>query len=132
MEDGSKEFNLEAEIALLNERIESKKKELEVARGVKPETKEVLKEVITPQIYTNTGGTVKAGGKPTTSQSSYLDDIDKESVEKVNDLIDKIQEQGVEKTISEAKKSEPFILDAFHDALVDKLYDELKAHGHIK
>lgn len=39
---------------------------------------------------------------------------------------------GILKAVNEAKKSNPFVLDAFHDALTGKLYDEFKRRGLLK
>ena len=41
-------------------------------------------------------------------------------------MVDSVFHEGLWKTLAKAKKSDPFVLDAFHDALTDKLYDELK------
>jgi len=57
---------------------------------------------------------------------NYLKDSPKEIKVQVEKLVDKVFSQGIEKTIKEANQSSAFILDAFHDALTDKLYDELK------
>ena len=47
-------------------------------------------------------------------------------------LLDVAFKDGVEKASEEAAKSNPFILDAFHDALVGKLYPELEKRGLLK
>ena len=44
---------------------------------------------------------------------------------KINALVQGLFEQGIRKTIATVVE-EILILDAFHDALVDKLYEELK------
>lgn len=50
----------------------------------------------------------------------------------VESLVDLVFHKGLEKALSEASKHSPFIEDAFHDALVDKLLPELKRKGIIK
>jgi hypothetical protein len=55
--------------------------------------------------------------------------LDKSSDEvklRTEQLIDITFHKGLEDAIKEAKKSGPFVLDAFHDALADKLYEEIK------
>ena len=47
-------------------------------------------------------------------------------------LLDLAFHHGIEKANSEAKKSSPFIVDAFHDALVTKLYPELQKRGIVE
>ncbi|MEK9154996.1 MAG: hypothetical protein AAB596_02950 [Patescibacteria group bacterium] len=56
----------------------------------------------------------------------YLKNSSSETKLEVEKLIDSVFHQGLAKAVNEAKNSNPAILDAFHDALVDKLYDELK------
>jgi len=64
-------------------------------------------------------------------QSSILPAyLQKESPEiklKVEELIDLAFHKGIEESVKEAKKYGPFILDALHDSLTTKLYEELKA-----
>jgi hypothetical protein len=52
--------------------------------------------------------------------------------EKVEQLINMTFSEGIEKSMKRAEKSGPFILDAFHDALTSKLYEELKKRGLLK
>ena len=40
--------------------------------------------------------------------------------------------KGLKQALVSVQVEEPFIIDAFHDALVDRLYDELKTRGIIK
>ncbi len=61
----------------------------------------------------------------------YLKDSSREIKLKVEQLIDLTFHHGIEKAASEARKFNPFILDAYHDALTDKLYEELKKRGLI-
>jgi hypothetical protein len=51
---------------------------------------------------------------------------------RVEHLLSLAFSEGIEKSAKEAAKSGPFILDAFHDALTSKLYDELKKRGLLK
>ena len=62
----------------------------------------------------------------TTILPDYLIDAPDEIKIKVEKLIDMTFHQGIEKTVEEAQKFGPFILDAYHDALTDKLHAELK------
>ncbi|MDO8443154.1 MAG: hypothetical protein Q7S81_02780 [bacterium] len=48
---------------------------------------------------------------------------------KVEGLIGLAFSKGIEASAKEANKAGPFILDAFHDALTSKLYEELKRRG---
>jgi hypothetical protein len=47
-------------------------------------------------------------------------------------LVDSVFHEGLEKAVKEAKKHPPFVLDAFHDALTDKLIPILIERGVLK
>ena len=47
-------------------------------------------------------------------------------------FLDMAFDQGLDKAVREARKSSPFVLDAFHDALAGKFYPELKKRGILK
>lgn len=49
----------------------------------------------------------------------------------IEELVDSLFHQGVEKVVKKARRANPFVLDAFHDALTDKLYEELRKRGLI-
>lgn len=120
--------NLEQEIAALSQQIEAKRSQLELERGGHVESREALHAVVSEKM-TSQIPTFKVQNptKPQTSNlKSYLDDMDPADIEKLNTFIDLIPKQGIAKTIEQVKNESPFLLDAFHDALVDKLHDELK------
>jgi len=50
----------------------------------------------------------------------------------VESLIDEAFHEGVAKAVGKARRSSPFVLDAFHDALSGKLHEELKNRGLFK
>lgn len=56
----------------------------------------------------------------------YLQKESPEAQLKVEELIDIAFHKGINASIREAKKYGPFILDALHDSLTGKIYDELK------
>ncbi|MDI6717791.1 MAG: hypothetical protein QMD86_01960 [Patescibacteria group bacterium] len=62
----------------------------------------------------------------------YMKDSSPEMKLKVEKLLDMVFHKGIEKAVAEARDEEPFFLDAFHDALADKLYEELKKRNIIK
>lgn len=47
-------------------------------------------------------------------------------------LIEAVFTRGIIEAAREASKSSSFVLDAFHDALTDKLYPELQKRGILK
>ena len=50
----------------------------------------------------------------------------------VQELVELVFGSGLEKAIKKAKRYPPFIEDAFHDALTDRLLPELKKRGILK
>jgi hypothetical protein len=57
---------------------------------------------------------------------SYLKDKDPSIKNEVESLVNLTLEKGLEEGIKIASKKDPFILDAYHDALSDVLIEELK------
>ena len=63
---------------------------------------------------------------------SYLQDAPDIIKLKVEKLLDLAWHKGILAAANQAKKGDPLILDAFHDAVTDKLYEELKKRGHLR
>jgi len=118
--------SLEKEIALLNEQIEQKREQLEQENKIVSD-KELIKEVLvsTPTISA-------PASQSTPSDDSYLNDLDEVTEANIGDLLDKVFSTGLAKTLKLAKQLSPLELDAFHDTLTDRLYDELSKRGLIK
>jgi hypothetical protein len=132
--------HLASEIADLSKRIEAKRQELEQANGVLIEDKEAVAAVVKDELLApvSTDEATSLSPKPvlddqaTGQAGDYLDNLDEETIETVNALIGQISTQGFIKTAALAKNMSPYYLDIFHDALVTRLYDELKAKGLLK
>ena len=56
----------------------------------------------------------------------YLKDAPDDIKLQVEKLIDLAMHYGVEKAAKAASRLNAFVVDAFHDAIADRLYDELK------
>lgn len=139
---------IEAEIKELSRQIEEKRRMLEESRGVPIRHEEAINEVVSEHLKidgavlgsTTTQATDDdAQNKATTSTASsatthqhYLDNAPPQVIREVNDLIELVPTKGVKAAIALAQQKDPFTLDAFHDALVDRLYHELKARGYLK
>lgn len=63
---------------------------------------------------------------------SYMKEDPAEMKLRVEQLLELSLHQGIKRGLKEARKAGPYILDAFHDALVDKLYPELKKRGIVE
>jgi TolA-binding protein len=136
--------NLELEIAQLQQKIEEKKNQLEQQGGIVEEKELVgsaLQEMFTgasaPSGASQPVSTVativaKASDAATDKDVSYLDHVDTETAEAIGLLIQKLPEIGIAKAVAEAEVSGPYRVDVLHDALVDRMYDELVQRGFIK
>lgn len=128
---------IEQQIADLEQQILEKKSSLEKLPSVAenlPSDKEILHEVVGEKIQKNIpqyaphAPTSSTLSQTTDDIPSYLDP----------DLKDKVQELvniAFTKSIDEAVKianSNPALLDAFHDVLVDELYDMLIERGKVQ
>ncbi len=93
--------------------------------------REIVKSAISAQIQAQQ--TAQAAPETSEQPSPMLPQyLQRESPEvrlKVEELVDFAFHKGIDASISEAKKFGPFILDAFHDTLTTKLYEELKSRN---
>ncbi len=126
--------NIEAEIAELENLIRQKRNSLEQKNNIVSE-KELVRQSV---MEMGNAGASRSGRLPTSSRAksnssgatSYLDHLDEESVAQVNQYIDKIERHGLKKTLKQVEENEtPFIQDAVHDVLTDKLLEQLKKRG---
>ncbi|PIR47195.1 MAG: hypothetical protein COV07_00120 [Candidatus Vogelbacteria bacterium CG10_big_fil_rev_8_21_14_0_10_45_14] len=135
---------IEAEIAELTKRIEEKRRAIESDSGIVDERELVGSAVrervseLSPQLgsasvapATTTAPTddQQTVNVPNASLPSYLDSLDNASVEKLNVLLQLAVDHGLAKALSQLAREDPFIVDAFHDAIIDRYYEELKKHG---
>ncbi len=143
---------IEQEIEALSREIEIKRRALEAERGVVAAEsgagdKEILRAALAEKLTSApavspsptppaAGTTIPAAApasRPAASKStSYIDDLDEVTAGKVNALIQQVFAQGIEKTLSAARAEDPYVMDAFHDALTDRLYDELKKRKQVE
>jgi hypothetical protein len=78
----------------------------------------------------------KGSGPPSSASESshlpsYLSEGSPEVKAEVERLVTLAFQEGVSAAVAEAAKHSPFVLDAFHDALADKLLPELEKRGVI-
>ncbi len=119
---------VEKDIERLGKEVAEKQKSPEY-RGLSE--KELIKQTLKPIIKSGAVSQPSAavGAQPARDNQTlpnYLKDSPVEIKLQVEKLVESVFHQGIEKTVKEASKNSAFILDAFHDALTDKLYDELK------
>ncbi|NCO15486.1 hypothetical protein AUJ30_00375 [Candidatus Wolfebacteria bacterium CG1_02_39_135] len=125
--------------SIIEKDIERLSKEIAEKKNL-PEYKEVperelIKQTLQPLVRQATSDKQQVTKKEEETKETVLPDYLKDSPPeiklRVEKLVDLVFHQGIEKTIKEANQAGPFILDAFHDALTDKLYDELKKRNLI-
>lgn len=118
---------LEADIERLSREVKEKRN-LPEYKGL-PE-RELIKQTFQPLIRPRApAAPLVAKPAPSTEETilpDYLKDSPAEIKLQVEKLVDAVFHQGIEKTVKEANRAGAFVLDTFHDALTDKLYEELK------
>ncbi len=121
---------LEKDIEKLSREVMEKKN---LAENRECSERDIIKQAITPLVFQikcqpvkkiNDSHAVSNGEE--TFLPDYLKDSSVEIKLQVEKLVESVFNDGLEKTIKKATTSNAFVLDAFHDALTDKLYNELK------
>lgn len=117
----------------LEQDIERLAVEIREQKAVDPERqKEIIKRSLGGYIQESwSAGKPPAGAQPSVLPN-YLQDAPADVKFQVEKLLDLAWHKGITIAIKEAKKAGALILDAFHDAITDKFYNELKSRGYIK
>ena len=94
----------------------------------------IVKEQSAPEMPVGQSGRPELLATPPSAQlnSALPNYLQKEPAEvklKVEKLLDLAWHSGIKIAAMEARDSGPIVLDAFHDALTDKIYNELKQKG---
>lgn len=124
---------LERDLALKREELEKKKESGEIAEM--PHDKETLRQVIGEKIQSfrpPAGQGEPAAGyqPPAAGLPSYLS---ADLKDKVQELTDTAFTKSISDAVKEARATgNAALIDAFHDALVDELYDYLIERGKLK
>ena len=114
--------NIEAEIAELSRQIESKRLELEQKNNIVTDDKALVRDIIT-SANSATTTSAKIVSDSNNNSDSYLDSLPVGVEKQVGQLVEKVFDRGLTKTIAEAKKLPALDLDAFHDTLTDRVYN---------
>lgn len=125
---------LEKDIQRLSKEIQGKRETPEFKNLPEREIVKQSLNVFAPVQPSAVPPSASAGGASDSSLPGYLQGagVKPEIKFKVERLLDLTWHQGLRKGIKESQKQLPFIQDAYHDALVDKLIPELKQRGIIK
>jgi len=122
MEPKIEHFALEQDIERLSKEIQEHKATLSKP-GVSD--REIVKAVLGAQIQRQSEKQSIAQ-PPSSILPKYLESESAEVKLKVEELVDLAFHKGIGASVKEANKFGPFILDALHDSLTGRIYDELK------
>lgn len=120
------ESSLEQEIQALTVEIEKRRHLLDEEKGVMIES--VGKDEVIQALSTSGLGEVN---RRTENNQTALVNEDEDKT-RVDSLVSLFRERGIKQALSEAKKQSPYVLDLFHDLLVNELYQELQKRGIVK
>lgn len=124
---------LEQNIKELEQRLEALRKQKE-----QKEPRQVVKDYLVEKTRPRTAAPItpspffsKTKPDPKTKPEEkdlpdYMKDCDEKTKSTVSQLIQTAWQKGIEAAVRESRQHGPFVVDALHDALVDKLYDQLK------
>lgn len=125
MPEGSGGSPLEQEIAHIEQELEHKREILREQNKELPPERETLHEVIRQKIA-STPPAIQPTPAPTTPIPPGLD-------QKVQALVNVAFLKSIDEAIKEAKATQnAALIDAFHDLLVDELYNHLVERGKLK
>lgn len=98
--------------------------------SVTPEVTEraLVRQSLHPMVNAPAGPVPQQGQSAVNDETlpPYLHDAAPDVKDRVERLVEDAFKHGVEHAAAEAQKSGPFIVDALHDALSDRFYEELK------
>ena len=119
--------SLEADIRKLSQEVAEKKT---LPQYERVPDREIVKRSLAPLVSQPAVQTPLKSGDEEGEEDflpDYLKEADPEMKLAVERLVDQAFHEGIARAVSSAQAAGPFILDSFHDALADKLYEELKA-----
>lgn len=124
--------SIEQEITRLEQELANKRQELQ-SQGIAPEAmpseREIVREVVGERIQQAAPQYQPVSPQPpvdTPAARAQQENIPDELRASVQQLVNITFEKGIEEAVKEALKSDnAAIIDAFHDVIVDELYNEL-------
>ena len=113
----------------------------EVAAAATPEApKEAIRSVIGEKLYAGGSEGVPHAAAPQQSQAvpqagplpTYAASVPAETRLKVEQLLAEAFNKGIMRSIREVRKSDPLVMDLFHDAITERLYTAFKKRKIIR
>jgi hypothetical protein len=103
----------------------------ETAEGMEMKGEELMKKAI-QSVAGEAAAPEPVSGLIDDPLTDYAAREPEEVKRKIEALLQIAADSGIAKATEEARRSSPFILDAFHDALAAKVYPYLKGKGLLK
>ncbi len=122
-----KNYNFDEEVTHLQGEVEKHRQSPESRDLSNQELLKKALQSVTPPVAKNDD---KKGSN--SGMSDYAESAPPGAKLEVEHLIGTALNEGIMKAVARASQSSPFVLDAFHDALSGKLYDEFKRRGIFK
>ncbi|MEK9186520.1 MAG: hypothetical protein AAB885_02965 [Patescibacteria group bacterium] len=122
----------------LEKDIETLSAELRTLPTEKQAEKEALKSLLKVKIYGGSDQNTPISKKTDQPEDSiavlpkYMETAPETLKLEVEKLLDIVWHKGIPTAVKEARKTTPLVIDAFHDALTDRLYEEFKKRKIIK
>jgi hypothetical protein len=125
------------EVVELEKRLAEKKKELVEREEVEQHDREIIKEVLKEKLEKPTVSKATPPAAPLPTPKAVVKKAKELKGEKKERQIQLLTDLAFEKGVSHAtevakKLDDPFILDEFHDTLVDELHNYLVEQGKLK
>lgn len=86
--------------------------------------REAISEALKPRVYPAPQNQTQQADED--KLPDYIKEASPEVRQKVEGLLTTVFRDGLDKAVKKLKSEPPFVVDAFHDALVDAFYEELK------
>lgn len=126
---GDLDARLEGELAQLAERVK------ESARQESVPHKEALKNIVVQESGARAGEQPATGGSGSTPSSNVLPDYMATQGDAVKvavaQILDEAVHKGIFKAVKDSLKASPYLANAVHDSLTDKLYAEMKSRKYL-
>ncbi len=98
-----------------------------------PENKDSSsREVVRKTIHEMTGHPLPVSGQKLSKDKGllgFLTDMPEAAQREVAHYLDLVEKEGILNAVKKAQESNPQILDAFHDALTEKMHEKLEGRG---
>ncbi len=123
-------LEVEKELTDIGQKIEAERNRLEAENNI-IDDESLIGQVVRDDLKVKNNNQLL--NQTNDDKASYVDTLEQANLEAVQVKIDYLFDKGLKKGVESARADlSPLELDAFHDLLVGRLYDELKNRGLVK